>query len=86
MCPVVLDAYCSPDGLQASCPAGWVESCDGPDGQGYDCTYGSENSCTTASATTVSFDFAQTLNGKQGLIVFKIDGSGTCEFVPCSAL
>jgi hypothetical protein len=86
-CIPTVHAYCLPDGLEASCPAGWGLGCSqGPGGSGINCTYGPSTSCTSYGET-VEFSYVQTLNGVQGIAVIPdVTQPDRCEFRACNQL
>jgi hypothetical protein len=86
-CPWTVDAYCLPDGKEASCPDGWSIGCaEGPGGELIDCHYGPGTSCDIVEPNViVEFEYVQTLNGVDGLGVLDLD-TDRCEFRPCSPI
>jgi hypothetical protein len=86
-CPLSIDAYCVPDGREASCPDGWAIDCtEGPGGELIDCHYGPGTLCNIIEPdVSVEFEYVQTLNGVDGLGVRNLE-TDRCEFRPCNPI
>lgn len=86
-CPLTIDAFCTPDGREASCPDGWAIGCsEGPGGELIGCHYGPGSPCVVVEANvSVEFAYIQTLNGVDGLGVTD-PRTGRCEFQACNPL